>query len=268
MYKLLALDLDGTTLNSDHVVTEETAKYIKKIIKNGKKVTIISGREPKSIVSISDKIGLNGLVGSMNGAIITTSDGIDHILNLSLAKEHVKSVIELAKELNFTVIAFIENESFINSKKTDFGKLIDKFTDYPAIEVGDLDEYLSKNKLYEKVNKIAVTDEYENLQIFKEKFERKNNSCNLLFSLPFFLEVNRNDISKGKALEFIANSYGIKKEEIVAVGDGENDVELLKAAGLGIAMENAMDELKEVANEFTSSNDNDGVVKVIKKYFL
>lgn len=268
MYKLLALDLDGTTLNSNHVVDDETARYIRRIIEDGKKVTIISGREPKSIVNISEQIGLNGLVGSMNGAIITTSDGIDHILNLSLAPEHVKMVIDIAKDMNFTVIAFVENDSYINSKETDFGTLIDKFTDYPAKEVGDLDEFLRRENLYGKVNKIAVTDEYENLQKFKKAFEEKNNSCNLLFSLPFFLEINRNDISKGRALEFISNSYGIKKEEIIAVGDGENDVELLKSAGIGIAMENAMDELKEVADEFTTSNDNFGVVNVIKKYFL
>ena len=268
MYKLLALDLDGTTLNSKHVVDKETVKYIKMILEKGIKVTIISGREPKSIVEISDIIGLEGLVGSMNGAIITTSNGIDHIMNLTLAEDHIRFALDLADEYKYIPTVFVENDSYITSKKTEFGQIIDKFTDYPAKEVGDMKKFLEENNLFNKVNKIAISDEYENLLKYKKSFEEKNDSCKLLFSLPFFLEINRKDISKGKALEYIANSYGIKREEIIAIGDGENDVEMIKYAGRGIAMANAMDELKRFADEVTTSNDNLGVVKIIKKYFL
>ncbi|QQK07702.1 Cof-type HAD-IIB family hydrolase [Miniphocaeibacter halophilus] len=268
MYKLLALDLDGTTLTSKHIIDSETKKHIKFLINKGIKVTIISGREPKSIVSLSDQIGLNGLVGSMNGAIITTSDGVDHIMNLTLPEEHVKYSIDLSKRMNFNSILFIENDSFIASKKNEFGKIIDKFTDYPATEVGDLDKFLKENNLYNKVNKVAITDEYENLLKFKSVYEKNNNSSKLFFSLPFFLEINRNDISKGRALEYIADSYNINREEIVAIGDGENDIEMIQYAGKGVAMKNAMTGLKDVADEITDSNDNHGVVKIIKKYFL
>ncbi len=266
--KLLALDLDRTTLNSKHVVDDKTAESIKNIINKGIKVTIISGREPKSIVSISEQVGLKGLIGSMNGAIVTTFDGKNHIMNFSLSEIDVKSSIELAKKMNFSAIAFIENDSYIETKDSEFGKIIDKFTDNPSKEVGDLNKFLLENKLYKKVNKIVVVAEYEDLLKYKKQFESSINDCELYFSLPFVLEVTRKDISKGKALEFIANYYGVKQEEIIAIGDGENDISMLKFAGKGIAMKNAMDNVKEVVDEMTDSNDKLGVVKVIEKYFL
>ncbi|WP_099203103.1 Cof-type HAD-IIB family hydrolase [Miniphocaeibacter massiliensis] len=268
MYKLLALDLDGTTLNSKHTVDEDTAKSIQKIISKGIKVTIISGREPKSIVKVAEKIGLEGLVGSMNGAIITTSDGVDHIMNLCLPRKYVEFSVRLALDMGYFPMVFVENNSYIASRKSQFSKVMDKFSDYPAKEVGNLDKYLSENNLYHKVNKVVIAAENEELVEYKKEFENATDACKLYFSLPFVIEVSRKDTSKGKALEYIANSYGIDKDEIIAVGDGENDISMLGYSGKGIAMKNAMDNVKEVADELTDSNDKKGVVKVIEKYFL
>ncbi len=267
MFKLLALDLDGTTLNSNHKVDSITVYWIKKLIDTGIKVTIISGREPKSVIRVAKELHIQGLLGAMNGGIVIKEPTNEIVYNKILLENDVLYTLDKCQVLDYIPIVLIGDDSFVDSRNYPFAKLMDKFADKPSIDVGDLKEYLTTNKLLDSVNKIIVSDEYERLLKFEKNFHSSKDT-RVFFSLPFFLEINPKEISKGIALEYIASSYGINSEEILAIGDGENDIAMLEYAGKGIAMQNAMEGLRRVCDEFTTSNDDYGVARVIKKYFF
>ncbi|WP_300411015.1 Cof-type HAD-IIB family hydrolase [Lagierella sp.] len=267
MYKLLALDLDGTTLNSNHMVDKITTYWIKKLINNDIKVTIISGREPRSVIKVANDLEIAGYLGAMNGGIVLKEPNKEIVFNKTLLENDVLYTLDKCNVLDYVPIVLIGDDAFVDNRNNPFAKLMDRFADKAAIEVGDLREYLTTNRLLESVNKIIVSDEYDRLVKFQREFNSSDDT-RVFFSLPFFLEINPKEISKGIALKFISESYGIDPSEILAVGDGENDIAMLEFSGKSIAMQNAMEGLRKVADEFTTSNDDYGVARVIKKYFF
>lgn len=268
MYKLLALDMDGTLLNSHHQISEVNKKYLQLLHSKGVKIILISGREPDSLRSFSEELKIQDPLVGLNGSIITDYTGNKIYYEETIEESLVKKSIKLGQEHHTCSFVFIQNHIYTENKSDFRFKLFEKYTHSHIEEVGNLQDYLEKNHLWGRVNKILLTDNNGELLKYKEKLEEK--TCRRLtieFSLPIFLEIYNSKVSKGDALHKLCEILDLQRNEIVAVGDGENDLSMIQYAGLGVAMENATDILKKEANYITLSNDNNGISHVIQKFW-
>lgn len=269
MYKLLALDMDGTLLNSKHQISTKNKDMVNKARKAGIKVVLLSGREPGSIKHYSKQLELNEVLSGFNGGIITDNKVEKIYLNQCLEAELAKKTIALAEKDNMCIVIFLLSEILICDGSDERYSIFDKYVIIPVKEVGKLSEYLEANNLWSNINKILVSDDNDTLKKFKSKLEiETEDKMSLLFSLSFFLEVFSKEVSKGVALKEIAKHYDVKREEIIAIGDGENDISMIEYAGFGVAMGNSPNNVKEIADYVTLSNKEDGVSHVIEKYLL
>lgn len=290
MYKLVAIDLDGTMLNKYGMVTENTKKTIKDAIKKGKDIMIASGRPIDSIKTIAKEIGSENYFIAGNGALIydIKKDKIiyEKFLNLQKVLE-IANICEnnsisyniyteetiIAKQLKYNVLYYYKE----NLKKEEKEK-----TNITLVE--DIREYIKKSQ-NQKFLKITICD--ENKTIFNSVIRKLRNISNIDIldvchisrkvikqgteDIPieyYYTEISLKDVSKWNALEYLINKMDIKKEEVIAIGDNINDKEMIENAGLGIAMGQSTPVIKKIANFITDDNDNEGVKKAIEKYCL
>ncbi len=133
---------------------------------------------------------------------------------------------------------------------------------YKLCEVEDLAGFVDY-----PLNKILTTSDPEYLQEhYLEMMEPFKDKLNCMFTAPFYFEITAKDIDKAKALETVLKPLNIKQDEIIAFGDGHNDISIIKYAGIGVAMENAVPDLKEIADEITLSNNQDGIAETLIKH--
>ena len=269
MIKLVALDMDGTLLNSRHEISSENRELIKTCIEKGVKFVLISGREIESIKHYSRILDLDTYLTGYNGSLITNNDGDKAVFSNTLNPRLVKTVIEEAYKANKFIIAFLQDSILVSDNSSKWYKNFLEFTIANPIVVDDLLLYLDENNKWDEINKICLSDDHKKLIDFKEAIEPKlKEEFTLLFSLPFFLEVFNNNVSKGLALEKLAHYYGVNREEILAIGDGENDISMIKFAGLGVAMGNSSQLVRNSADFITLTNDENGVASTLRKFLI
>ncbi len=243
-YKLLAVDVDGTLLNSRREITMLTKQSIQKAIEKGIVFTICSGRPVQGVKLITDMLEIDIPVITYNGAMVIVDDKV--IFSCTMQKEDVLHIERLGQEWGTTIAIWAGNRLFVN-------KLNERALKYAQISG-------VSPQIYTDVERI-------------NGFERRLNgllspSVNVHTSQPIFLEFVDRNVSKAVALEKMGEHYGIRREEMIAVGDGFNDLAMIEYAGLGVAMGNAPEEVKNAADYITFSNDEDGVAKVIEVFVL
>ncbi len=269
MFKLVALDMDGTLLNSRHEISAENKEVIKACIEKDVKFVLISGREIESIKHYSDILGLDTYLTGYNGSLITNNDGDKVVFSNTLNPRLVKTVIEEAYKANKFIIVFLQDGILVSDNSSKWYKNYLDFTIANPTVVDDLLLYLDEKDKWDEINKICLSDDHKELIAFKGAIEpRVKEEFTLLFSLPFFLEVFNSDVSKGLALEKLAHYYGVNREEVLAIGDGENDISMIKFAGLGVAMGNSNQLVRDSADFTSLTNDKNGVAFVLKKFLL
>lgn len=269
MFKLVALDMDGTLLNSRHEISAENKEVIKACIEKDVKFVLISGREIESIKHYSDILGLDTYLTGYNGSLITNNDGDKVVFSNTLNPRLVKTVIEEAYKANKFIIVFLQDGILVSDNSSKWYKNYLDFTIANPTVVDDLLLYLDEKDKWDEINKICLSDDHKELIAFKGAIEpRVKEEFTLLFSLPFFLEVFNGDVSKGLALEKLAHYYGVNREEVLAIGDGENDISMIKFAGLGVAMGNSNQLVRDSADFTSLTNDKNGVAFVLKKFLL
>lgn len=265
MYRLIALDLDGTLLNDELSITEKTREVIGRARDCGAKIVLVSGRAYKSIERYINELNINDIVITMNGAKVTSSDGEKVIFGESLDEGICKTVLSMCEKEGVTAVMFAKD--CVNIEKP--GELTDFFEKHDRIPVTYTHTPLSKCCDGVEVGKLLLIDENEKLQKIKSCAEREiQEDVNLHFSLPFFLEVYSPNVDKAIMLGKVAEYYGIAREEILAIGDGGNDIPMLKFAGCSVAMGNAPDEVKKVADYVTVTNEEDGAALAIEKFLF
>lgn len=268
MYKLLGLDLDGTLLNEKNEISKENKENIKLLNEKGVKVILISGREPRSVKFYSEELGINEPLVGFNGGIITDNTGEKVFYEECLEEKWARESIGFGEENNMCSFIFIGNKIYLSDKKDSRFEILAKYTESNTEEVGNISRYLEENKLWESINKILLVDDNQNLIKYKDGLENKiKDNVSMQFSMPFFLEIFNSNISKGNALNKLGEMFNIKKEEMVAIGDGENDISMIEYSGLGVAMGNALDNVKDKADYITLSNEQDGISHVVKKFW-
>ncbi|GLC90098.1 Cof-type HAD-IIB family hydrolase [Lysinibacillus piscis] len=282
--KLIALDLDGTTLNSQKEITEETVQAIRKAQQAGHIVMVLSGRTVKSIRAELEKYDLQCPIGASNGTILYVDGQLIEMTSLTrLQAQRIHQALEEeGVPFNFTT----HKGSFAPS---NWGERLDNmlssgripqhyfenshykmFTTHPTVYGHTLTDQLA-NIIQDddftilKASNVALDPEQ------KERLERafaQIEQLQIASSSPFNIEVTHIDGHKGNGLRRMAEHFGIPLEDTVALGDEKNDIPMFQMAGLAIAMDNAEEEVKKYSNIVTLSNDENGVAHAIEKYIL
>ncbi|SKC87900.1 Cof-type HAD-IIB family hydrolase [Maledivibacter halophilus] len=261
MYKMIALDVDGTLIGSDGVISQETKASINAAIKKDIKIILISGREAYSINIFAKELNLNQLIVSLNGAMVIDSQLEKIFFRKDIEPEITENIIKICEEKNISMVLFSGNELFANHEDEDI-KLFRKYSHAPVNNVGKLSDFY-KNHLVSKV--LMIADNKKLLEVKGALEKSYSQEINIEFSKPFFLEIYNKNTSKGIMLKKIADYYGIESKEIIAIGDGENDISMIEYAGMGVAMGNALENVKEKADFITLPQSENGVGYAIEK---
>ncbi|WP_346779333.1 Cof-type HAD-IIB family hydrolase [Paenibacillus brevis] len=240
-YKLLALDMDGTVLNRDHEISRENCEWIHRAIDSGIVVMFATGREVQSIEQYVKQLGLESPLVSVNGSEVWTSPGsllVRHILT----DEWVEELHRIARNTDCRYWAYTVNQVFTTR---DWPDRIDRPSGDPWLKFGIHCDDL--NLLPELRGRLEAMGHFE-----------------VTNSSPRNLEINPSGINKASGLREVCRLLDIRMEEVAACGDSLNDLEMIRSAGLGIAMGNAQEAVKQAADAVTGTNDEDGVAQAIR----
>lgn len=258
-YKIIFIDIDGTLRNSSSEVTNEVRNKIHALIEKGIKVVLCTGRSRKYAAKVAKEVGTSDYVISSNGAEATNLKTGEAIYNYPINREIAEDIFEYCKRSNINML--------INTVEHD----------YQTILESDNREYIeSMNEVKEDINQIVLTSmNYNKMlvipRLFKDKYPRlKLNSSSDYLSTPnkkpakdYYFDYNYDDVSKAKGIVALLDYLKIPSECSISIGDSYNDIAMCELTGYCVAMGNAVDALKVVANEVTDTNDKDGVATFI-----
>jgi len=266
MYKLIALDMDGTLLKDDKTISPETYTAIKNAKAKGIKVVLTTGRPLKGIkryLEHLDLISEGDYAITCNGSVVQETDTGKVIAEKRVTYQDVLDIYELSKVLKVNMHALTAN-TCISPKISKYTQLESDINKIP-LEILDYSE-MDPNR---KIIKAMLVDEPEILdEAIKKIPEEFYDRFTIVKSAPFFLEFLNKSVNKGVGVELLASCLDIKQEEIICVGDADNDIHMIQYAGLGVAMKNAFPQVKRAADYITHSNEDDGVAHVINKFIL
>lgn len=266
--KVLILDIDGTLTNSKKEITKKTLDALLEAQKRGHTIIIASGRPTHGVKWIADILELEkygGYVLCFNGARIMNLKTKELVYQQCFPKECIAPLYEYAKCHNMglvtykddTVIAatgideYIEFEANLNHMKLQQVEKFDAYVDF------DINKCLFTAP-------VDVAPELE-----KELAEQYDGILSIYRSEPFFIEAMPPGVDKAASLEHLFAKIGVDKEDTIACGDGFNDMSMIRYAGLGVAMANAQDAVKEVADVITQkTNDEDGLLEILERFCL
>ncbi|HBC95855.1 MAG TPA: hypothetical protein DC034_03540 [Clostridium sp.] len=260
MYKLVSADMDGTLLNENHVLSEKTVEAVKKVRNLGLKVILVSGREFNGLKNFLKELNLDDFAICLNGANLYRKNKL--ILGEPVDNSVCSKIIHMAEENNIYCILFDEKKVYVE-KFTDYMNLNDYIAYFRM--VGKLSSFFRNQPMYKIV---LMQDRNKLLKIRKKILDEFGDKINANFSLPNYLEIFSKKVDKGSMLEKVAEYYGIKQNEILSIGDWDNDISMIKYAGFGIAMGNGSTGLKSAADYITKSNREDGAAYALKKFIL
>lgn len=267
-YKLIAIDMDGTLLNSKNNVSNRTKKAIIKAKEKGVHVVLSTGRILKSAIYYSQKLGLKNPIVASNGGIIVDENS-NLIYKKPLDKQSIKKIADMADEDDVYFHLYDETK-FYSSRKVqeflDFYRQDDEKTSIDFQLFKHIDEIINTENL--NIYKFLFIDENKRkLQNFREKISTISD-ISISSSWSNNVEAMALNVSKGEALSKLSEILNIKLKDIITIGDSENDLSMLNISGLSVAMGNASHKIKEKADYITDTNDNDGVAKAIEKFIL
>lgn len=288
MYKLIAIDIDGTLIDSKGEVSEENKLAIKKAKEKGTEVVLTSGRIPQSIEPIAQEIGANNYLIAGNGALVFDIKENKIIYGEYLSKKKVIEIVKFCKENNVFYNIYLKdriitesidyNILFYDSEnkkmpperrinieiKNDVLKFIQEYNENDFLKI----TICEQNKLgferimttLKKMKKINVLDtKQRTVKIIKSE----NGDREIAY---YYTEIMNDKVDKWSALKFLIKKLNIKKQELLTIGDNINDEEMLKNAEIGVAMGNSYQRIKDIANYVSSDNNSSGVAEAINKY--
>jgi len=262
-YKLIAVDMDGTLLDSSNHISQKTIEAIHQSLQMGVLFTISTGRSIQGIEKYNHLLSLDFPVIAYNGSMIVSLRSREILYEKSLTASSVLEIIELGQKFETTMCIWSRQQLYVfevNAEVKDYIKL----SDVEPIIIAD------KNALaLQGVTKILWYDNAKKIRMLEEEVREKlSDDATCCTSKPTFLEFFNSAASKANALKFLGGLYDISPEEMIAIGDGLNDLPMLQYADLGIAMANAQQDVKNRADFVTLSNDEDGIAFAIEKFVL
>lgn len=290
MYKLVAVDLDGTLLDSYGHISEKSKKTIKKAKENGIEVIMTSGRNPMSVKNLANEANTSKYAICGNGSIIYDLENEEIIYSKFIDKRIVLELIKIceensvyynittqnaviAKSLNYNVLVYHQdNANKPDNKKTNICLNQDIYNyvknrdenDYLKINISD-DNNIIFNSIIKKLRKIKNIDVLDVEHMSRKIIKVGTEESKVEF---YYTEITGKNVNKWTALLYLMDKLNVNAEEVMTIGDNVNDIEMIENAGLGVAMENAAPYIKEKADAVTTNNNEDGVAVAIEKYIL
>lgn len=265
--KLVVLDIDGTLVNSKKEITPLTLEYLLKIQEEGHIVALASGRPYPGLAQFVEKLKLKeygGYALSFNGGKVVSCSDMKTVFEKPIPNRYAKIIYDYAIEKGIGMVTY-KDDTVIT------GTRIDEYMEYEArlnfMKLEKVDDFLSyvdfdmtkcllsaESKLAEKCEKELAKLLAPDLNVFRSE--------------PYFIEVTRKGVDKAESIEKLLEVVGMKREQTICCGDGFNDLTMVKYGGIGVAMGNAQQIVKDAADYITGSCDEDGLVEVIKKFVL
>ncbi|WP_274361953.1 Cof-type HAD-IIB family hydrolase [Paenibacillus thermotolerans] len=263
MYKMIAIDIDDTLLNDNLEVTPGTREALAEAIRQGAVVTLATGRMFASTKKVAEQLELNVPVITYQGALIKNLLDGEVLYERSLPAEAAFKVIRFAKERGLHLQAYLNDELYAWEENDK----VKKYAEQVKVEYSIVTDFDSIAK--QGSTKLLIIDEPSKLdELIPELKQLLGEQAHITKSKPHYLEILHPEATKGHALLHLAAYYGIDRSQTIAVGDSWNDREMIEAAGLGVAMANAVEPLKQVADFITLSNNEEGVRTVVDRFLL
>ncbi len=260
--KAIAFDLDDTLLRSDATVSDHTADVLRRAAEKGIRIIPASGRTRDSMWKTVQRIDCASAFISCNGAEVWSPERellMQELLPVNLAHE----VARFASERGIYCQTYAVDR-FFYTMQNEWAASYAKMSSLEGEYVGDLTAFIRR-----PVSKLLMMDEPESVaRLLKEAQQLFADRATLTCSKPYFLECNPLRATKGNALRWCAAHFGFAMEDLVAFGDSLNDVSMLEAAGTGVVMQNAREDVRAMGFVQCGANDEDGVARYIERYIL
>ena len=273
--KVIIMDIDGTLVNDEKVITPLTKETLLKAQDKGVRLVLASGRPTSGLLKLAEELDMenhHGLFVCFNGSKVVDCQSHETLYNNAISVEDSKAILEHLK--NFKARPMFDKDEYMyvndvfdntityKGKPFNVMQYESRGNNYILCEKRDLAAFVDF-----EINKILTFGDPDYLQAhYKEMMEPFKDRLNCMFTSDFYFEFTAKGVDKAKALDSVLIPMGYKKEEMMAFGDAQNDKSMVEYVGLGVAMGNASDELKAVANEITDTNNNDGIAKAIMKH--
>ena len=266
MYKIVAIDMDGTLLDDHKIISEENIKAIKEAKKKGVYVVLATGRPVEGLKHYLDELRIPQMkdyVACFNGAMVCDNNKETIISETFLEGRDYKRLYSLAKKININLHAFTLN-GCTSPKMSEYTKLEGDLNNIPIIikDVSEIDDDAP-------IIKMMLVDPYEKLEEGIKKIPQEfYDDYMVVRSAPFFLEFLNKKCDKWEGIKNLADYLNVPYSDIICIGDAGNDLGMVKNAGLGIAMANSFKEVLDAAKFITKSNNDSGVAYAINKFVL
>lgn len=267
MIKLIAVDMDGTLLNNEKHIAEAQREALKKAASAGIKVVLCTGRPLFGVLPLYKELDLSSNEGYAilnNGCEIRKTENWTLVRSFELTGKEIFYLHSLVKDYDIDFTLSDDKHYFCVGKKPNKYTVRDGELVYVPITEITLEEAMSGKYRMFKAMYVGDMDE---LTKFQENLPADiNKFYSICRSQKIILEAMPVGADKGQTLKFLVEQLGIERSEVMAIGDGNNDVEMLEYAGIGVAMANGTEAAKNSAKYITDTNENDGVAKAIYKY--
>jgi len=277
-YRMLVVDMDYTLLNKEKKVSDRNREALRKAMEKGVHVVVATGRIYTSARVYAGLLGINTPIIASNGAIIREANfgnplHTEKIIYRSLLPaEAVAEMMRLSHKYGLFCHLFTDDTIYaeklvnVSLRYTEWNRYLGEQDRVKIVIDEDLEKKVVEKKL-EVLKAVVVDQDSRKIQCIREDIE-KTGLVSVSQSLKDNLEVMDKSVSKGNAVRILSEMLGVKREEIVAIGDNENDISMIEYAGLGIAMGNGEEVLKQVADAITGHYEEDGVAQAVEKYIL
>ena len=266
-YKMIVLDLDGTLTNSKKEISKPTKEALIEVQKRGCKVVLASGRPTPGVLPLAKELKLEiygGYTLAFNGARILDCRSQKVIYQKTLPQKTIPEIYNAAIENEVGIITYTEDKIIAGTPVDAYMLKEKEICKVPILEVESFKDYVKF-----PVNKCLLTAEGSYLAKVEERLRKKFHKLLSVYrSEPYFLEIVPQGIDKAHSLSKLLASLGMTAKDMICCGDGFNDISMIEYAGLGIAMENAQEAVKNAADFITKSNDEDGILHVIEKFLI
>ena len=259
-YKILALDLDGTLTNTDKIITPRTKAALQAAAQRGVCIVLASGRPTVGIEPLAKELELEkygGCILSYNGGKIIDCKTGETLVQYAFPAQLIEPVCTFSRYWNVVPLTYDRNGIVTEDPASPYVQEEARINRIPVRQV----ENLPAEVTY-PINKLLLTGDPADMQ---QEFAGKLSICR---SQPFFIETMPLGVGKDTSLEILLRSKGLTPANLMACGDGWNDLPMIRLAGLGVAMGNAQSPVKAAADWLTADNDHDGVGLAVEKFIL
>ncbi len=264
--RVLVLDIDGTLTNSRKEISAPTREAIQGIMKQGYMVILASGRPTAGMRRYEQELELErygGYLLSFNGARVIDCRSGEVIYQRLLSLPLVPRLYGFARKNGCGLITYLGEEVISAFSVDEYVEIEARINGLPVRRVDNFPEFVDFD-----INKCLMTAPSEKAAVLVEELQKRyGEEASVYRSEPYFMEIMPRGVDKAAALERMMKTLGCTREETVCCGDGFNDISMIAYAGTGVAMGNAQAEVKAAADYVTATNDEDGLVEVIEKFF-